>query len=72
MNNLNIYHNYVANALITVWCKILTVENIDEFDEFSAIRQYFPIKIFHLVCYFNTVGDPAPPEIKLSVGRLQR
>ena len=26
----------------TVWRKILTGENIDEFDEFLAIRQYFP------------------------------
>ena len=29
----------------------MTGENIDEFDEFSAIRQYFPCKIFHLVSY---------------------
>ena len=28
-------------------------ENIDEFDEFPAIRQYFPIKIFHLVSYLH-------------------
>ena len=26
--------------------KILTVENIDEFDKFSAIRQYFPYQNF--------------------------
>ena len=26
-------------------------EKIGEFDEFPAIRQYFPIKIFHLVSY---------------------
>ena len=25
--------------------------NIDKFDEFPVIRQYFPIKIFHLVSY---------------------
>ena len=30
----------------TVQRKILTVENIDEFDEFSAIRQYFPYQNF--------------------------
>ena len=35
----------------TVWRKILTVENIDEFDEFSAIRQYFPYQIFHSIKY---------------------
>ena len=26
-------------------------ENIDGFDEFPAVHQYFPIKIFHLVRY---------------------
>ena len=31
---------------ITVQCKILTGENIDEFDEFPAIRQYFPYQNF--------------------------
>ena len=30
----------------TVWRKILTRENIDEFDEFPAIRQYFPYQNF--------------------------
>ena len=30
----------------TVRHKILTVENIDEFDEFLAIRQYFPYQNF--------------------------
>ena len=30
----------------TVWRKILTGENIDEFDEFPAIRQYFPYQNF--------------------------
>ena len=29
-------------------------ENIDEFDEFPAIHQYFPIKIFHLIMYIAT------------------
>ena len=32
---LHIYVHLVA----TVWRKFLTVENIDEFDEFPAIRQ---------------------------------
>ena len=42
-------HNiYLYNA---VWRKILTEENIDEFDKFLTIHQYFPIKIFHLVSY---------------------
>ena len=35
----------------TVRRKIVTVENIDKFDEFPVIRQFFPIKIFHLVSY---------------------
>ena len=30
----------------TVWHKILTGENIDKFDEFPAIRQYFPYQNF--------------------------
>ena len=30
----------------TVRRKILTGENIDEFDEFPAIRQYFPYQNF--------------------------
>ena len=30
----------------TVWRKFLTGENIDEFDEFPAICQYFPYQIF--------------------------
>ena len=30
----------------TVWHKFLTGENIDEFDEFPAIRQYFPYQNF--------------------------
>ena len=40
-----IYHAY------TVRRKISMVENTDKFDEFPVIRQYFPIKIFHLVSY---------------------
>ena len=35
-----------GHILYTVRRKILTVENIDEFDEFSAIRQYFPYQNF--------------------------
>ena len=31
-------------------------ENIDEFDEFPAIRQYFPHEIFHLVSYLLLVN----------------
>ena len=31
---------------LTVWRKILTGENIDEFDEFPTIRQYFPYQNF--------------------------
>ena len=31
---------------ITVRRKFLTGENIDEFDEFPAIRQYFPYQNF--------------------------
>ena len=38
-------------VVATVWHKIATGKNIDEFDEFSAIRQYFPIKIFCLASY---------------------
>ena len=32
----------------TVWRKFSTGENIDEFDEFPAIRQYFPYQNFNL------------------------
>ena len=32
--------------MYTVWCKILMGENIDEFDEFPVIRQYFPYQNF--------------------------
>ena len=30
----------------TVWRKLLTGENIDEFDEFPAICQHFPYQNF--------------------------
>ena len=33
----------------TVWRKFLAVENIDEFDEFLAIRQYFPYQNFPFI-----------------------
>ena len=32
-------------------------ENIDKFDEFPVICQYFPIKIFHLVSYLATARN---------------
>ena len=31
--------------------------NIDEFDEFTAIRQYVPIKIFRLVSYLYEMNE---------------
>ena len=33
-------------SMLTVWRKILMGENIDEFDKFSAIHQYFPYQNF--------------------------
>ena len=33
-------------SMLTVWRKILMGENIDEFDKFPAIRQYFPYQNF--------------------------
>ena len=42
----------------TVRRKILTGENIDEFDEFPAICvNIFPIKIFHLVSYLYEINE---------------
>ena len=38
--------NLTLIAIITVRCKFLMGENIDEFDEFPAIRQYFPYQNF--------------------------
>ena len=35
--------NFTKTYYICIWCKILTGENIDEFDKFPAIRRYFPI-----------------------------
>jgi len=35
----------------TVWHKFLTVENIDEFDEFLSIRQHFPYQNFPLIIF---------------------
>ena len=37
---------FVSALGATVRRKILTGENIDEFDEFPAIRQYFPYQNF--------------------------
>ena len=39
--------NKALFQLDTVWCKILMEENIDKFDEFPTIRQYFPYQILH-------------------------
>ena len=36
----------LACGLATIWHKILTEENIDEFDKFPAIRRYFPYQSF--------------------------
>ena len=36
----------LATSLSTVWRKVLTAENIDEFDEFPTICQYFPYQNF--------------------------
>ena len=44
-NKNNRYAVLVKPGACTVWHKILT-ENIDEFDEFPAIRQYFPYQNF--------------------------
>ena len=35
----------------TAWCKILTGENIDEFDEFLSICQHFPHQTFPLIIF---------------------
>ena len=36
----------ITTCVYTIRCKILTGENVDEFDEFPAIRQYFPYQNF--------------------------
>ena len=41
---------HLSNCLYRT-AQIFDGENIDEFDEFPAIRQYFPYQIFHLVSY---------------------
>ena len=43
---ITIVYVLLISWMNTVWRKILTGENIDEFDEFSAIRQYFPYQKF--------------------------
>ena len=49
--------------LSTVRRKFLTRENIDEFDKFPAIRQYFPYQNFLYLPLMN--GNPASLEEKL-------
>ena len=39
--NINLKHTSYTHWSATVRRKILTMENIDKYDEFSAIRQYF-------------------------------
>ena len=41
----------------TVWHKILTGEKIDKFEEFPAVRQYFPYQIYHLVRHLLLIVD---------------
>ena len=46
---VNYYSSLTDECLVlldTVWHKILTGENIDKFDEFLDIRQYFPHQKF--------------------------
>jgi len=38
-------------VLYTVWHKILTGENINEFDKFLSIRQHFPYQNFTLTIF---------------------
>ena len=50
----NSYRNNVEDVrihIMYVYCmeKILMGESIDEFDEFSAIRQYFPYQNFSFI-----------------------
>ena len=40
------YLSIPSVSSVTIWRKILMGENIDEFDEFPAIRQYFPNQNF--------------------------
>ena len=65
---------------LTVRCKFSTGENIDEFDEFPAIRQYFPYQNFHLVSYsmlmigirqfFTRQNFPNPDSSKFSTVKI--
>ena len=43
---------------LTVWRKILTGENIDEFDEFLSIRQHFPHQNFLLIIFYHLPARP--------------
>ena len=40
----------------TVWCKILIGENVDEFNKFPAIREYFSYQNF-LFSYLLTTAE---------------
>ena len=46
ITSMAISKKYFHKYLTTVRRKILTGENIDEFDEFPAIHQYFPYQNF--------------------------
>ena len=71
-----------SREVCTVRRKFLTGENIDEFDEFPAIRNIFPIKIFHLVSYsmlmigirqfFTHQNFPNPDSSKFSTVKILR
>ena len=70
----------VVQLRTTVQCKFLTGKNIDEFDEFPAICQYFPYQIFHLVNYsmlmigirqfFTHQSFPNPDSSKFSAVKI--
>ena len=49
--------NFLGFKIVYRTCKILTRENIDKFDEFPAIRQYFPYQIFRLVSYLYEMNE---------------
>ena len=42
-------HQTYQSTCGTIWRKILTRENIDEFDKFPSIRQYFPYQNFPFI-----------------------
>jgi len=45
------FWHFSKSLPITVWHKILTGENIDEFDKFLSIRQHFPHQNFPLIIF---------------------